>query len=112
MVEHDDMAEARRLAEELDTPEYGYLAVRVLPDATVACLTNLLTTRAILLDVTRTGWGSRFCFADRALAVQRFRELQSADDEPVGYTARRPAILCPVCGQDYCPPGCVNYKRV
>ena len=67
-----------------------YLKVRVLPDGTIAALGELITTRAIFLDCDQYGWGSRFCFRDRTLALQRFCELQSCDDEPAGYVARRP----------------------
>lgn len=68
---------------------HRYLDVRVLPDGSVASLVDLLYTRAIHLGCTLTGWGARFCFADRDLATKRFNELKSEDDEPAGYTARR-----------------------
>ena len=67
----------------------GYLAVRVLPDGSIACLGDLLFTRAIYLGCDRDGWAHRFCFEDRALASKRFYELQSEDDEPAGFIARR-----------------------
>ena len=67
----------------------GYLAVRVLPDGSIACLGDLLFTRAIYLGCDRDGWARRFCFEDRALASKRFYELQSEDDEPKGFIARR-----------------------
>ena len=63
--------------------------VRVLPDGSVAALCDLLFTRAICLGVTREKWSMRFCFEDRTLADKRFAELQSEDDEPAGYVARR-----------------------
>lgn len=67
-----------------------YLRVRILPDGTVAGLGELLTTRAIHLDLDMYGWSRRYCFADRDLASQRFDELQSADDVPQGFIASRP----------------------
>lgn len=69
---------------------WGHLKARVLPDGSVAGLIDLLTTRVIVLGCTEDGWSRRFCFADRSLADQRFAELQSEDDEPQGYIARRP----------------------
>jgi hypothetical protein len=66
-----------------------YLAVRLLPDGSIACLGDLLYTRAIILGADRYTWSHRFCFADRLLANKRFLELQSEDDVPAGYTARR-----------------------
>lgn len=69
---------------------WGYINTRVLPDGSVAGLLELVTTRAIVLGCTEDGWSRRFCFADRQLADQRFAELQSEDDEPQGFIARRP----------------------
>lgn len=70
----------------------GYLRARVLPDGSVAGVLDLLTTRAVVLGCNEDGWSNRFCFADRALADQRFDELQSEDDVPEGFIARRPPI--------------------
>jgi hypothetical protein len=67
----------------------SYREVRVLPDGSVAALADLLYTRAIVLDCDLIGYGARFCFKDKALADQRFAELQSADDVPEGFIARR-----------------------
>lgn len=66
-----------------------YRQVRVLPDGSVACLQDLLFTRAILLGVNAKSFTRRFCFEIRSLADRRFSELQSADDEPAGWIARR-----------------------
>jgi len=66
------------------------LGVRVLPDGSFAALYDLLYTRAILLGCDRYGYARRFCFEDRALASRRFEELHSEDDEPQGYTDKRP----------------------
>lgn len=77
---------ALALAEEL---RGDYLAVRVLPDGSVAGLLDLFFTRAICLGMNREGWTRRFCFADRALAFQRFLDLQSEDDVPAGFVAQR-----------------------
>lgn len=68
----------------------GYVTIRVLPDNTVAATYDLMYTRAIMLDLECNGcYGRRFCFEDRTLAEQRLQELQSSDDEPQGYIARR-----------------------
>lgn len=81
-----NLAAAHALAEALDP---CYLTTRVLPDGSVAALLELMFTRAICLGCTEYGWARRFCFEDRALASRRFAELQSEDDEPAGYVARR-----------------------
>jgi len=69
-----------------------YREVRVLPDGTVAAIHDLLTTRSIMLDCDEWSFKRRFCFSDRALADKRFAELESAQDVPQGYVARRPEI--------------------
>lgn len=86
MTTHE-ATEAEALAASLKA---DYLDARVLPDGSVAALIDLLYTRAIALGCTHYGLERRFCFEDRALATKRFAELQSEDDEPQGYTAKRP----------------------
>lgn len=81
-----DMLDAQRVVDDL---EGQYLRVRILPDGSVACIGDLLFTRAIYLGCTQWGFARRFCFADRHLADVRFDALQSEDDEPQGFTARR-----------------------
>lgn len=78
---------AESLAKRL--PSMGYMAARVLPDRSVAGMLQLLYTRAICLGCHEDGWATRFCFEDVPLAHRRFAELQSEDDEPAGYVARR-----------------------
>lgn len=68
----------------------AYLAVRLLPDGSIAVLHDLMYTRSIMLDCNAWGYSRRFCFADRQLANKRFNELQSCDDVPEGFIARRP----------------------
>lgn len=68
-----------------------YRDVRVLPDGSVACLQDLMFTRAILLGVNADSFTRRFCFENRDLATRRFVALQSEDDVPAGFIARRGA---------------------
>ena len=84
----------RRAQEELAAwlvEDGGYRAARVLPDGSIAATLDLLYTRAICLGVTRWDWENRFCFEDRALADRRFAALDSVEDVPAGFTARRTA---------------------
>lgn len=69
--------------------ENGYIALRTLDDGTVIGLFPLLFTLAIIMDIEPLGYGRRFCFEDRERAVAEFSKLQSGDDEPDGYIARR-----------------------
>lgn len=66
------------------------IEVRALPDGSVAMLVDLMYTRAICLGATAWGYSSRFCFEDRERATAAFATLQTEDDVPVGWIARRP----------------------
>lgn len=92
LAKRDDRSEVelrRALGLVEQAASMGYLEGRVLPDGSVAMLGELMFTRAIYLGVNEEGWEFRFCFADRALAKQRFDELMSGSDEPQGFVARR-----------------------
>jgi len=77
-----------QLLEEI-TNSGDYIEVKQLADGTIVGLGNLLFTRAIYVDMDLCGWGKRFCFEDRQLATEQFRQLTSGDSEPVGWVARR-----------------------
>lgn len=83
-----DDAERVAAAVRLNTP--SALGVRVLPDGSVALLTDLLFTRAICLGCHSWGYSRRFCFSDTALADRVFAGLQSEDDTISGHIAQRP----------------------
>lgn len=68
-----------------------YLACRELPDGSIACIGDLLYTRAIFLNCDEYGYSTRFCFEDRGLALLRFTLLESEDDMPAGHVAQRSA---------------------
>jgi len=67
----------------------GYENLRQLEDGTVVGTYELMFTRAIFIDLTYTGFDKRFCFQDRELALEEIAKLQTGDDEPTGYIARR-----------------------
>ena len=83
-----DIALAEKLVAELLAE--GYLMARVLPDGSVAAMQRTLSTFALFLGMTPWGFDSRYCFREAALARMRFNELQSEDDVPAGWIARRP----------------------
>ena len=76
-------------AELIEELKQDYLDVRLLKDGSIVAIGNLLFTRAIYMDVDRYGWGRRFCFEDKALAMVEYAKLQNGDQEPVGWIARR-----------------------
>lgn len=63
--------------------------VRVLPDHSVAMKFDLLTTRAIALECNDDGYQRRYCFADFDRADAEFAKLQTEDDMPEGWVAKR-----------------------
>lgn len=87
-IEAANLAAAEALCKDL-RESGGFLAVRILPDGSVAGLLELLFTRAVALGCGESSFANRFCFEDRELAVKRFCELQSEDDVPEGHTASR-----------------------
>lgn len=91
-MKYDTPDTAEKVAAEVRALNPDALAVRVLPDGSVAMLHDLLFTRAIHLGCTAWGWSSRFCFEDPDRASALFAELQTEDDEPVGCVARRGRI--------------------
>jgi hypothetical protein len=72
---------------ELGGGSYSLLAY--LMDGTIIGIGDLMFTRAIYIDLDLNGWGKRFCFEDRDLAVEEFMKLKTGDDEPTGWVARR-----------------------
>ncbi|CAB5224443.1 hypothetical protein UFOVP393_80 [uncultured Caudovirales phage] len=67
----------------------NYLVVDFLRDGTIIGLGELMFTRAIYIDLDLNGWGKRFCFEDKDLAFEEYMKLQTGDDEPTGWIARR-----------------------
>lgn len=67
----------------------NYLVVDFLRDGTIIGMGDLMFTRAIYIDLDLNGWGKRFCFEDKDRAVEEYMKLQTGDDEPTGYVARR-----------------------
>lgn len=67
----------------------NYLVVDFLRDGTIIGMGDLMFTRAIYIDLDLNGWGKRFCFEDKDLAVEEYMKLKTGDDEPTGYVARR-----------------------
>jgi hypothetical protein len=67
----------------------NYLVVDFLRDGTIIGMGDLMFTRAIYIDLDLNGWGKRFCFEDKDRAVEEYAKLQTGDDEPTGWVARR-----------------------
>lgn len=89
-MKYDTAAESEQVAAIVRELNPDAIEVRVLPDGSVALLRELLFTRAICLGCTTWGWASRFCYEDRERASRVFQELQTENDVPTGWVARRP----------------------
>ena len=88
MVERMHMGEDETLRQRIQ--QLGnYLVVDFLRDGTVIGMGDLMFTRAIYIDLDLNGWGKRFCFEDKDRAVEEYAKLQTGDDEPTGWVARR-----------------------
>lgn len=83
MINDELMASIMRMG------EGSYREVHTLEDGTIVGIGELMYTRAIYMDMNPYGWGKRFCFQDKALADSEYQKLQSGDEEPVGWIARR-----------------------
>jgi hypothetical protein len=66
---------------------------RKLDDDTWVCLGKMLYTTAILVDVMETGYAFRYCFEDRAKAVEELSKMETIDSVPEGYIVRKPELL-------------------
>ena len=67
----------------------GYQHIRELEDGSVAALMPLLFTTSICVDLTMDSWSSRYCFKDPQRALEELRKMNSVDDVPTGFIARR-----------------------
>lgn len=67
----------------------AYQVVSYLRDGTIIGIGDLMFTRAIYIDMDLNGWGKRFCFEDKDRAAEEYMKLQTGDDEPTGWVARR-----------------------
>lgn len=86
------MTTSRRMEEFLDfLRDQGYQNLRTLEDGTVVGSGDLMFTHALYIDLNEYGWSKRFCFEDKNLAISELNKLQSGDQEPSGFIARRNA---------------------
>lgn len=71
-----------------------FMGAKRLPDGSYAGFKRLLYTHAICLGVTpMSAYSRRFCYEDTASCLQSYAELQSREDTPTGWIARRPQIV-------------------
>jgi hypothetical protein len=66
-----------------------YEHLRELPDGTIAGIGRLMFTTALYIDLNEWGWERRFCFTERGKALEELAKLNSCEDLPEGWVARR-----------------------
>ena len=86
MTETKNTDSAQKLVDALLPECYG---AKILHDGSVAIMQELFYTSDIVLGCDGKSYKKRFSFEDRDLADQRWAELKSKDDEPVGYFSRQ-----------------------
>lgn len=82
------MRDAEKIAQQIKEKE-GYVDCRSLLDGSIACVVDLLFTRAIIMGVDEFSYKKRFCFDNKKLAMMEYEKLATENDEPVGFIARR-----------------------
>lgn len=68
----------------------SYLNVRQLDDGTWIGLLPLLFTTGLHIGLDEVGWSKRYCFENMFDAMKECNKLNSFDDVPVGWIAKRP----------------------
>lgn len=80
--------EAERLVAYLEKRNDGYTC-RVLDDGSVACMFDLLFSRAVAVGCTRETYAYRYCYESKRKAAFVFLKLRSQREEPDGYDVKR-----------------------
>jgi len=70
--------------------EMGYTQPRQLRDGTWVALLQLMFTTGICVGLDRAGYARRYCFDDIEKCLTEYQKLQSINDEPKGWIAKRP----------------------
>jgi len=69
----------------------GFYCARRLADGTYVGIAPLAFTKALCIGITpEVMYTRRYCFADLTTALAEYRMLQSGQDIPSGWVARRP----------------------
>lgn len=77
--------------EALADPDNNFIRWRQLDDGTYVALGRLAFTVGLFIGVQPgTPYKRRYCFDNAALAFEAYYDLQTGDDVPTGWIARRP----------------------
>lgn len=73
--------------------DLGFKGAKRLPDGSYAGILSLMSTAAIAMDVREGGcFQRRYCFKDLNDCLAAYEHLQTRDDVPEGWIARRPEM--------------------
>jgi hypothetical protein len=70
--------------------EEGYIQPRQLSDGTWIAMQRLIFTTAIVTGLHEWGWINRYCYDDPVRVRAEFAKINSKNDEPTGWIAKRP----------------------
>jgi hypothetical protein len=71
-------------------PDNHNFNVRVLDDGTIIACHELMYTTALVVDIDRCGYATRYCYPNREDAVAACNQLRTVDDRPrEGFIASR-----------------------
>lgn len=75
------------------TREQGFACARRLPDGTYVGVCNLMFTKGLCIGVTPfQTYARRYCYQSLGDALAEYNLLQTGDDLPSGWIARRPEL--------------------
>lgn len=85
----DDMQDD--FTRELLQEDFGFIGAKRLEDGTYVGLIRLYSTVAICIGVDRySAYRRRYCYKDLGACLAAYKALQTGDDVPKGWIARRP----------------------
>ncbi len=66
----------------------GYYQLKELPDGSVCGLYRFIFTEAIILDITLSGYGDRYCYEPETIASEQL-DLYDGTTEPTGWKVKK-----------------------
>jgi len=87
-MKQSELKQLEALARHLEEKNDGYTC-RVLNDGSIACMFDLLFSRAIVLGVHSMGYETRYCFESKRVAAFKFAQLRTRHEKLDGYVAKR-----------------------
>ena len=72
-------------------PYFGFSGAKLLADGTYVGIKHMITTVAIFIGIEPvTPFKRRYCYKEMIDCIEAYQQLQTGNDEPTGWIARRP----------------------